>query len=349
MEFSAEKIAGILNGTVEGDPHVSVNNVSKIENGAKHTLTFLGNPKYEEYIYNTGASVCLVGRDFEPKENLPAGLTLIKVDNVYECFGKLLGFYQEQFLPAREISDKAHVHPSAKIGKNVYIGEFASIGRDCEIGDGVFIYPGVRIGIKSKIGEGSIVFGSAQLYYGCEIGKHCTIHSGAIIGADGFGFSPGSANNYQKIPQIGNVILEDHVEIGANTCIDRATLGSTIIRKGVKLDNLIQIGHNVEIGENTVIAGQTGIAGSTKIGKNCMIGGQVGIIGHIEIGDEVKIAAQSGIGKSLENGAIVQGSPAIPILEFKKSNLEFRNLPTISRKVAHLERLIDQINHQANE
>lgn len=349
MEFSAQKIAELLNGTVEGDPNVSVHNVSKIEQGIKNTLTFLGNPKYEEHIYQTGASVCLVSHEFIPRESLPDSLTLVKVENVYECFGKLLSFYQEQFLPERSISKSASVHPSATVGKDVYIGDFASIGHGSEIGDGAFIYPGVRIGNKAKVGHNSIVFGGAQIYYGCIIGDNCTIHSGAIIGADGFGFSPNSANNYQKIPQIGNVILEDHVEIGANTCIDRATLGSTVIRKGVKLDNLIQIGHNVEIGENTVIAGQTGIAGSTKIGKNCMIGGQVGIIGHIEIGDDVKIAAQSGIGKSLENGAIVQGSPAIPIIEFKKSNLEFRNLPTISRKLAHLERLIDQINHQTNE
>lgn len=349
MEFSAQSIAELLNGTVEGDPGISVNNVSKIENGSKNTLTFLGNPKYEEFIYKTGASICLVSSDFSPKETLPENLTLVKVENVYECFGKLLSFYQDQFLPERKISNLASVHPHSTIGNDVYIGEFASVGDGCEIGEGVFLYPGVRIGNKTKIGLNTIVYGGAQIYYGCEIGKNCTIHSGAIIGADGFGFSPSSANNYQKIPQIGNVIIEDHVEIGANTCVDRATLGSTIIRKGVKLDNLIQIGHNVEIGENTVIAGQTGIAGSTRIGKNCMIGGQVGIVGHLEIGDEVKIAAQSGIGKSLENGAIVQGSPAIPIMEFKKSNLEFRNLPTISRKVAHLERLIDQINQHKNE
>ncbi|NND77688.1 MAG: UDP-3-O-(3-hydroxymyristoyl)glucosamine N-acyltransferase [Flavobacteriales bacterium] len=344
MEFTARSIAELLGGSVVGDKDVAVNMVSKIEEGGPGTLTFLGNPIYEEYIYKTEASVCLVNNDFSPKTSVPDSLSLIKVENVYECFAKLLSFYQAQFLPEKKISKHAAIHETASIEDDVYIGDFVSIGANVSIAKGSYIYSNVSIGRDSTIGENAIIYSNVTIYYGSKIGKDVTLHGGVTIGADGFGFAPNAENNYNKVPQIGNVVLEDDVEVGANTCIDRATLGSTIIRKGVKLDNLIQVGHNVEIGEHTVIAGQTGIAGSTKIGKKCLIGGQVGIVGHLTIGDEVKIAAQSGIGKSLENGAIVQGSPAFPILEYKKSNIEFRNLPTISRKVAHLERLIEQLD-----
>jgi len=344
MEFSAKAIAQLINGKIEGDPNVSIGMVSKIEEGESGTLSFLGNPSYEEYIYQTASSICLVQTDFEAKQALPKSLTLIRVDDVYGCFAKLLAFYQSQFLPEKNISKHAAIHESAQIEEDVYIGDFVSVGPDVKIASGTYIYPNCRIGKGSKIGSNCIIFSGSQVYHGSQIGDRVTLHGGVVIGADGFGFAPGSENNYRKVPQIGNVIIEDDVEIGANTCVDRATMGSTILRKGVKLDNLIQVGHNVEIGENTVIAGQTGIAGSTKIGKDCMIGGQVGIVGHITIGNEVKIAAQSGIGKSLEDKAIVQGSPAFPIIEFKKSNIEFRNLPTISRKLAHLERQIQQLN-----
>ncbi|MEM7161599.1 MAG: UDP-3-O-(3-hydroxymyristoyl)glucosamine N-acyltransferase [Bacteroidota bacterium] len=345
MKFSAQSIAELLNGTVEGDANTSVGMVSKIEEGRPGTLSFLGNPNYEHYIYSTQSSICLVQNDFSPKEELPKTLTLVRVEDVYGCFAKLLEFYEAQFLPAKEISKHAAIHESAEIADDVYIGNFVSIGPDVKVESGAYIYSNCSIGKGSRIGKDSIIYAGVKIYHGSQIGERVMLHSGVIIGADGFGFAPGAENNYRKVPQIGNVIIEDDVEIGANTCVDRATMGSTILKKGVKLDNLIQVGHNVEIGENTVIAGQTGIAGSTKIGKDCMIGGQVGIVGHINIGDEVKIAAQSGIGKSLENGAIVQGSPAFPIIEFKKSNIEFRNLPTLSRKLAHLERQIAQLNN----
>ena len=344
MEFTAEAIAELLGGSVVGDKNVAVNMVSKIEEGAPGTLTFLGNPAYEEYIYSTDASICLVANDFRPKTDIPSSLSLVKVENVYECFAKLLAFYQSQFLPEKKISKFAAIHETAEIEEDVFIGDFVSVGANVKIAKGSYIYPNVSIGRDSTIGENAIIYSNVTIYYGSKIGKNVMLHGGVTLGADGFGFAPNAENNYNKVPQIGNVVLEDDVEIGANTCVDRATLGSTFIRKGVKLDNLIQVGHNVEIGENTVIAGQTGIAGSTKIGKNCLIGGQVGIVGHLIIGDEVKIAAQSGIGKSLENGAIVQGSPAFPIIDFKKSNIEFRNLPATSRKVAHLERLIEQLD-----
>jgi len=346
MEFTAKAIADLLGGRIEGDENVAVNMVSKIEQGRPGTLCFLGNAKYEEYIYKTESFICLVGNDFEPKENLPSTLTLIRVDDVYGCFAKLLAFYQSQFLPEKRISKYAAIHESAKIADDVYIGDFVSIGANVRIDSGTYIYPNTTIGRDSSIGANSIIYSGVSIYYGSQIGKNVTLHGGVIIGADGFGFAPGAENNYKKVPQIGNVVLEDDVEIGANSCIDRATMGSTIIRKGVKLDNLIQVGHNVEIGENTVIAGQTGIAGSTKIGKDCMIGGQVGIIGHLTLGDEVKIAAQSGIGKDLEDKAIVQGSPAFPILDYKKSNIEFRNLPATTRKLAYLERQIEQLTQQ---
>ena len=346
MEFTAKQIAELLNGSVEGDELQSVKMVSKIEEGVPGTLCFLANPKYEEHIYQTAASICLIEESFQPKESIPSSLTLIRVEDVYGCFAKLLAFYQAQFLPEKEISSHAFIHETAQVDEDVYIGEFVSVGANVRISSGTYIYPGTTIARDSSIGNNTVIYNGVQIYHASNIGSNVTLHAGVIVGADGFGFAPGAENNYRKVPQIGNVVIEDDVEIGANSCIDRATMGSTIIRKGVKLDNLIQIGHNVEIGENTVIAGQTGIAGSTKIGKDCMIGGQVGIIGHLSIGDEVKIAAQSGIGKDLDNGAIVQGSPAFPIMEFKKSNIEFRNLPTISRKLAHLERQIEQLNHQ---
>jgi len=339
MQFSAAQIAGMLQGIVEGDSQVLVSGLSKIEEGKPGTLTFLANPKYMEFIYSTAASIAIVAKDFSAEKSLPDSLTLIRVEEPYACFAKLLEAYHQLRQPKVAISEKAHVDATAQIAEDVYLGEFVSVGEGARIGKGARIYPNCYIGPFSSIGENSVLYAGTRVYNDCIVGAHCTLHSGVIIGSDGFGFAPNSENNYQKVPQIGNVILEDHVEVGSNTTIDRATLGSTIIRKGVKLDNLIQIAHNVEIGENTVIAAQTGIAGSTHIGRNCMIGGQVGIVGHISIAEGTKIAAQSGIGKSItEPNTIVQGSPAFGILDYKKSYIGFMKLPELMRDLAQLQK-----------
>ena len=337
MKFSAQQIAVALGGTVEGDESVEVNSLSKIEEGKEGTLSFLANPKYTHYIYETKASIVIVNDTFKPEKSLST--TLIRVADAYSSFAALLDLYQQSKPVPKGISDKASIHESAKIGKDAYIEAFAFIGENVQIGDNCQIYSGSSIGKNAKVGDNTIINAGVKIYEDCVIGNHCTIHSGTIIGADGFGFAPQADNNYKKIPQIGNVILEDFVEVGANTTIDRATVGSTIIRKGVKIDNLIQIAHNVEIGENTVIAAQTGISGSTKIGKNCMIGGQVGMVGHIVIADGVKIAAQSGIGKSItEENAIVEGSPAFNVRDFQRSYIHFRRLDTLVKRVNDLER-----------
>jgi UDP-3-O-[3-hydroxymyristoyl] glucosamine N-acyltransferase len=334
MQFSASQIAGMLSGEVVGNPEVTVSSLAKIEEGKPGTLTFLSNPKYTEYIYSTGASVAIVAADFSPEKTLPAQLTLIKVADPYACFAKLLEAYNQLRQPQAGISKLAHVSASAVVADEVYLGEFVSVGERVSIGKGCKIYPQVYIGDGVQIGDGTTVYPGVRVYADCIVGNHCTLHSGVVIGADGFGFAPNAENNYAKVPQIGNVIIEDHVEIGANTAIDRATLGSTIIRRGVKLDNLIQIAHNVEIGENTVIAAQTGIAGSTKIGRDCMIGGQVGIVGHITIADGTKIAAQSGIAHSIKDpGTIVQGSPAFAIMDYKKSYIGFMKLPELMKQL----------------
>jgi UDP-3-O-[3-hydroxymyristoyl] glucosamine N-acyltransferase len=334
MQFSASQIAGMLSGEVVGNAEVTVSSLAKIEEGKPGTLTFLSNPKYTEYIYSTGASVAIVAADFSPEKTLPAQLTLIKVADPYACFAKLLEAYNQLRQPQAGISKLAHLSASAVVADEVYLGEFVSVGERVSIGKGCKIYPQVYIGDGVQIGDGTTVYPGVRIYADCVVGNHCTLHSGVVIGADGFGFAPNAENNYAKVPQIGNVIIEDHVEIGANTAIDRATLGSTIIRKGVKLDNLIQVAHNVEIGENTVIAAQTGIAGSTKIGRDCMIGGQVGIVGHITIADGTKIAAQSGIAHSIKDpGTIVQGSPAFAIMDYKKSYIGFMKLPELMKQL----------------
>lgn len=340
MEFSAADIAQLLEGQVEGNEQVRVSNVSKIEEGKPGTLTFLANPKYEEHIYKTQASIALVGRDFMPSGSIPSSLTLIRVDDAYASLAKLLAVYQSQSSVHPGISEHADIHPSASIGQEVFIGAFVHIGANCVIEDGAQIFPNSSLGSDVRVGKGTVIRSNVSIYERSQIGDDCIIHGGVTIGADGFGFAP-KGSGYDKVPQIGNVVIQEGVEIGAGTCIDRATLGSTIIEKGVKLDNLIQIAHNVVIGENTVIAAQTGIAGSTKIGKNCMIGGQVGIIGHIEIADEVKIAAQSGIGHPItEVGAIVQGSPAIPNRDFKRAFVNFVKLPEFRDRLIRLEKLI---------
>jgi UDP-3-O-[3-hydroxymyristoyl] glucosamine N-acyltransferase len=339
MQFTAAQIAGMLQGKVEGNPDTTVNSLSKIEEGKAGTLTFLANPKYTEFIYSTGASIAIVANDFAPERNLPETLTLIRVADAYGSFAKLLEAYNQLRQPKAVVDPGAHISQSAVIGNDVYIGPFCYVGEGVIIGDHAKIYPNSYIGDGTRIGNGTIIFSGVRIYNDCVIGNQCTLHSGVIIGGDGFGFAPNSENNYQKVPQIGNVILEDHVEVGSNTTIDRATLGSTIIRKGVKLDNLIQIAHNVEIGENTVIAAQTGIAGSTKIGRNCMIGGQVGIVGHLVIAEGTKIAAQSGIGHDIkEPNTVVQGSPAFGIMDYKKSYLGFRKLPEIMKQINDIEK-----------
>jgi len=341
MEFTAQQISDMLGGTVEGNPSAKVSRLSKIEEGSPGSLSFLANPKYIPHIYSTKASVVIVNRSFV-SEN-PVEATLVRVDDAYASFAKLLEMYNRIQRDKKGIEEHSFISPSAKVGKDVYIGAFAYIGHHAVIKDGAKIYPQVYLGDNVVIGENTTLFSGAKVYSDCVIGANCTLHSDSVIGADGFGFAP-STGIYNKVAQIGNVIIEDDVEIGANTSIDRATLGSTIIRKGVKLDNLIQVAHNVEIGENTVIAAQTGIAGSTKIGKDCMIGGQVGIVGHITIADGVKVAAQSGIGSSISTpGEIVQGSPAFNISDYKRTYVLFRKLPELEKKIIELEKTISDL------
>jgi UDP-3-O-[3-hydroxymyristoyl] glucosamine N-acyltransferase len=336
MKFTAGEIASMINGRVEGDPGIIVHKLSKIEEGETGSITFLGNPKYTHYIYNTQASVVIINEDFVPEQEIKA--TLIKVENAYNAFAMMLEAYNQIRQNKTGISKLAFIPESATVGEKCYIAEFVSIGENVVIGDHSKIYPGSVIGDNVTIGNRSILYAGVKIYCDCNIGSGCTLHAGVVIGADGFGFAPQSDNQYQKVAQIGNVIIEDNVEIGANTTIDRATLGSTIIRKGAKIDNLIQIAHNVEIGENTVIAAQTGIAGSAKIGSNCMIAGQVGIIGHLEIGDNVKIAAQSGISTSVPANSLLMGSPAFDISAYRKSYVHFRNLQKLNERVTQLEK-----------
>lgn len=340
MEFTAQQIAELIGGKVEGDPDVTVSRLIKIDENETGGLGFLANPKYESYIYTTGADVVIVHKDFKAEKKLD--LTLIRVEEPYLAIASLLEVYNKMKLDKSGISDLAFVDATATIGKGVYIGEYAFIGKDVVLGDGVKIYPNTYIGDFSQVGAGCLIFSGARLYHDTVMGSNCTIHSGVIIGGDGFGFTPNEKGEYVKVAQTGNVLIEDNVEIGANTTIDRATIGSTIIRKGVKLDNLIQVAHNVEIGENTVIAAQTGISGSTKIGKNCMIGGQVGIAGHLRIGDNVKIQAQSGIPSNVGDGEIIMGSPAINLRQFMKSYIHFKNLGDIAQRLDDLEKKISR-------
>lgn len=336
MKFTAEQIATILEGEVDGNPEIEVSKLSKIEEGEKGSLTFLSNPKYTSYIYSTNASITIVDKGFTPEEQL--NTTLIRVENAYKAFSKLLEYYNMVKLNKTGIENPVFKSENAKLGKNIYLGAFSYIGDDVQIGDDVKIFPGVYIGDNVVIGNNVIVFAGAKIYSETSIGNNCIIHSGVILGADGFGFAPSENGEYNKVPQTGNVIIEDSVDIGAGTTIDRATLGSTIIKKGVKLDNQIQIAHNVEIGENTVIAAQTGIAGSTKIGKNCMIGGQVGIAGHLNIGNNVKIQAQSGIGRNVKDNETLQGSPALNYGDYNKSYVHFKNFPKIIDRLNNIEK-----------
>jgi UDP-3-O-[3-hydroxymyristoyl] glucosamine N-acyltransferase len=336
MKFTAAQIAGILEGEVVGNPDAEVFKLAKIEEGTDGSLTFLANPKYASYIYSTKATITIVNNTFIPENELTT--TLIKVEDAYKSFSKLLEYYNQVKLMKSGIEQPSVISEGVTYGENLYLGSFSYIGKNVVIGNNVKIYPNSFIGDNAIIGNDCILFAGVRIYSETVIGNNCTIHSGTIVGSDGFGFAPSEDGTYNKVPQIGNVIIEDHVEIGACTTIDRATLGSTIIRKGVKLDNQIQIAHNVEIGENTVIASQTGIAGSTKIGKNCMIGGQVGFAGHLTIGDNVRIQAQSGIGKNIKDGEVLQGSPSFNYNDWNKSYVHFRNLPKIVAEVEDLKK-----------
>ena len=344
MKFTAQQIADILEGDVVGNPEEEVSKLSKIEEGEKGSLTFLSNPKYNPYLYTTNASITIVNKSFVPEKDVTT--TLIKVDNAYKSFSKLLEFYNEVKNNKSGIEQPSFISESSKIGNNEYIGAFTYIGENVVIGDNVKIYPNCYIGDNTTIGDNCVLFAGVKVYSETQIGNNCKIHSSSTIGSDGFGFAPDENGEYKAIPQIGNVIIEDNVDIGSGSTIDRATLGSTIIRKGVKLDNQIQIAHNVEVGKNTVIAAQTGIAGSTKIGENCMIGGQVGIVGHLVIGNGVKIQAQSGITKNLKDGDTVQGTPAFGYSDFNKSYVYFRNLPKIAATVNKLEKDFSQENQK---
>ena len=339
MKFTAQQIADILEGDVVGNSGIQVSKLAKIEEGVAGSITFLANPKYTPHIYTTKASVTIVNRTFEPENSIET--TLIKVEDAYVAFSKILEYYNLVKLNKSGIEQPSFISESSKYGENVYIGAFSYIGNNVVLGDNVKIFPNCYVGDNVTIDDNSILFAGAKIYSDCIIGTNCVINSGAIIGADGFGFAPNENGTYSKIPQTGNVILENNVDIGAATTIDRATLGSTIIRSGVKLDNQIQIGHNVEVGKNTVIAAQSGIAGSSKIGENCQIGGQVGIAGHITIGNNVRIQAQSGIGRNVKDNEILQGSPAITLSDYNKSYVHFKNLPKIIKDINDLEKKVN--------
>ena len=344
MEFSAKQIAAFIQGEIIGDENATVHTFAKIEEGMPGAISFLSNPKYTPYIYETQSSIVLVNKDFVPEHEIRA--TLIKVDNAYESLAKLLNLYEMSKPKKQGIDSLAYIAPSAKIGENVYIGAFAYIGENAVIGDNTQIYPHTFVGDGVKIGNGCLLYSNVNVYHDCRIGNECILHSGAVIGADGFGFAPQANGEYAKIAQIGNVVLEDNVEIGANTTIDRATMGSTIIKKGVKLDNLIQIAHNVEVGEHTVIAAQAGIAGSAKVGSHAMIGGQVGVAGHIKLGDRIQVGAQSGIPNHVENDAVIMGYPAVPSKEFARQVVYVKRLPELTRTVKALEREIEALKEQ---
>lgn len=346
MEFSAQFIADYLHGTIEGDGSVLVNNFSKIEEGKPGTLSFLANPMYTKYIYTTDASVVLVNNDFQADKQL--NTTLIRVEDAYQSIARLLDFYERiKRKKHTGISSLAYIHKAAEIGKEVYIGGFAYISEGAKIGNNVRIYPHVFIGENVTIGDNTTIYSSVNIYEECQIGNNCIIHSGVVIGSDGFGFAPKTNGIFKKVPQVGNVVIEDEVEVGSNTTIDRATLGSTRLAKGVKLDNLIQVAHNVEIGERTVIAAQTGISGSTKIGKDCMIGGQVGVAGHLQIADNVKIGAQTGIAQSIKKkGDIIMGSPSMPIRDFQKAHVVFKQLPDIYKQFNEMKRELEELKNK---
>ncbi|MEG1622932.1 MAG: UDP-3-O-(3-hydroxymyristoyl)glucosamine N-acyltransferase [Alistipes sp.] len=344
MEFTAEMIAGLLGGDVIGDKNTKVHTVSSIEEGKAGSLAYLINPKYESFLYTTEASIVLVNRSFVPQQ--PVSATLIAVDDAGVCLLKLLEMYNAAKPTKAGISDKCSISEKAIVGKGCYIGEFTVIEAGATVGDNCQIYPQVYIGDGASVGEGTKIYPGVKIYEGCHVGSHCIIHAGTVIGSDGFGFAPRADGSFDKIPQLGNVIVEDNVEIGANTCIDRAKTDSTIIHQGVKLDNLIHIAHNVQIGENTVASGQIGIAGSSRVGSNCFIAGQVGIADHVVIGDRVKIGSQSGIDKNVPNDEVRLGSPALPGIRYHRSNAIFRTLPDLQQRINMLERELETLKQR---
>ena len=342
MNFSAIQIAALINGKITGDANVSVNSFGKIEEAQNGQLAFLANPKYEEYLYSTKASVIIINDALELKQEVTA--TLIRVPDAYTAFATLLGTYQKMMQQQLNgIQEPSYISKSASYGENVFIGAFAYLGENVKVGNGAKIYPNAYLGNNVKVGDNSIIHPGAKIYHDCVIGNNVIIHAGTVIGSDGFGFAPQADGSFQKVPQIGNVVVEDNVEIGANTTIDRATIGSTLIKAGAKLDNLIQIAHNVEIGNSSVVAAQAGISGSTKVGKGVMIGGQVGVVGHINIGDGAKINAQSGVSKSVEPGKAVTGSPAHDYTSALRSQAIGRNLPALEKRIKELEALVKQL------
>ena len=340
MEFSAKQIAQFVQGVIEGDENATVNTFAKIEDGKPGAISFLSNPKYTHYIYDTESSIVLVDKSVELEK--PTKATLIKVDNAYECVAKLLQLYESMKPKKTGIDSLAFISPSAKIDENVYIGAFAYIGDNVVIGDGCQIYPNVVICENAKVGNDCLFYPNVTIYHDCHVGNRVTLHAGSVVGSDGFGFAP-SENGYDKIPQIGIVTIEDDVEIGANTCIDRSTMGSTFVRKGVKLDNLVQIAHNTDIGANTVMSAQVGVAGSTKVGQWCMFGGQVGIAGHITIGNKVFLGAQSGVPSSLKDDQTLIGTPPMEKLPYFKSQAIFQKLPDLYKQIQKLQKEVDEL------
>lgn len=340
MEFSAKQIAQFVQGVIEGDENATVNTFAKIEDGKPGAISFLSNPKYTHYIYDTESSIVLIDKSVELEK--PTKATLIKVDNAYECVAKLLQLYESMKPKKTGIDSLAFISPSAKIGENVYIGAFAYIGDNVVIGDGCQIYPNVVICENAKVGNDCLFYPNVTIYHDCHVGNRVTLHAGSVVGSDGFGFAP-SENGYDKIPQIGIVTIEDDVEIGANTCVDRSTMGSTYVRKGVKLDNLVQIAHNTDIGANTVMSAQVGVAGSTKVGQWCMFGGQVGIAGHITIGNKVFLGAQSGVPSSLKDDQTLIGTPPMEKLPYFKSQAIFQRLPDLYKQIQKLQKEVDEL------
>ena len=343
MEFTAEQIASVIGGKIEGDKDAKVRTFAKIEEGVEGAISFLSNPKYTHYIYDTKSSVVIVNEDVELEGTVAP--TLIRVKNAYESIAQLLQIYEASKPKKTGVSPQADISPTAKLGKDCYVGPFACIGEGTVIGDGCQIYPHAVVGDNVKMGNGCILYPNTTVYQGCKIGNNVTLHAGSVIGADGFGFAP-NADGYDKIPQIGIVTIEDNVEIGANTCVDRSTMGSTVIRKGVKLDNLVQVAHNVEIGENTVMSAQVGIAGSTKVGSWCMFGGQVGIAGHITIGDKTFLGAQSGVPGSLKGGEELIGTPPMNPRNYFKSQAIFRRLPDMYKELEALKKTIEELKSE---
>lgn len=343
MEFTAQQIAQFVEGRVEGDPNAAVNTFAKIEEGRPGAISFLSNPKYTHYIYETESSIVLVDETVQLEH--PVKATLIRVKNAYECVAKLLQMYAAAQPKKTGIDSLAFIHPSAKIGENCYIGAFAYIGEGAVVGDGCQIYPHVVIGDKASLGDDCLIYPNVSIYHHCKLGNRVTIHSGSVIGADGFGFAP-TPHGYDKIPQIGIVTIEDDVEIGANTCVDRSTMGSTYVRKGVKLDNLVQIAHNTDIGENTVMSAQVGIAGSAKVGQWCMFGGQVGIAGHITIGNQVNLGAQAGVPSSVKDGQTLIGSPAMNTRGFFRSQAIYQRLPELYKQINQMQKELDELKNK---